>query len=125
VGVTTQGAPGQDAAIVTGVSRGLGAALAGELLRRGLVVLGIGRASHPGLEGDRYRFAEIDLADSAQIDSVLAPAFEALKARRPASVCLLNNAATLDSIGTLGRLAAGSLESCLGDVVVPRFRPSD
>jgi benzil reductase ((S)-benzoin forming) len=105
--------PGEHAAIVTGVSRGLGAALARELLGRGFTVLGVGRTVNPGLTGDRYRFAQIDLADSAAIDSVLAPAFEDLKLRQPASVCLLNNAATVDSIGTLGRLTAGEIASAL------------
>jgi benzil reductase ((S)-benzoin forming) len=77
------------------------------------MVLGIGRVSTPGLTGDRYRFAHIDLADSAAIDIVLTPAWEDLKVRQPASVCLLNNAATVDSIGTLGRLAAGEITSAL------------
>jgi benzil reductase ((S)-benzoin forming) len=63
--------------------------------------------------GDRYRFAHIDLADSVTIDTVLAPTLEDLKVGRPASVCLLNNAATVDSIGVLGRLAAGEITSAL------------
>jgi benzil reductase ((S)-benzoin forming) len=90
-----------------------GAALAQELVGRGFMVLGVGRTVNPGLTGERYRFAQIDLADSAAIDTVLAPAFENLKVRPPASVCLLNNAATVDCTGTLGRLAAGEIASAL------------
>jgi benzil reductase ((S)-benzoin forming) len=111
--LTVQGAPDRHAAIVTGVSRGLGAALARELLGRGFIVLGIGRASNPDLTGDLYRFAHIDLADSAAIDVVLTPALEDIRVRQPASVCLLNNAATVDSVGTLGRLAADEITSAL------------
>ena len=49
------------AAIVTGVSRGLGAALAAALLERDFVVLGVGRGSHPRLTGERYRFVRFEL----------------------------------------------------------------
>jgi benzil reductase ((S)-benzoin forming) len=111
--VTVQSAPGDPAAIVTGVSRGLGAALAGDLLGRGFIVLGVGRTANRGLEGERYRFAQIDLADPAAIDSLLAPALADLELVRPVSVCLLNNAATVDSIGMLGGLAASEIASAL------------
>jgi len=47
--------PGGPAAIVTGVSRGLGAALATELLERGFMVVGIGRTGNPALTGQNYR----------------------------------------------------------------------
>jgi len=101
------------AAIVTGVSRGLGAALATELLERGFTVLGIGRASNPALEGASYAFARFDLADAARVDEALTPAFSSLAARKPASVCLLNNAATAGPVGTLGRLASREVTSAL------------
>ena len=101
------------AAIVTGVSRGLGAALAEDLLGRGFAVLGVGRTANPGLRGGRYRFAQVDLGDSAAIDSTLARAFDDLRLVEPASVCLLNNAATVDSVGMLGRLTASSIASAL------------
>jgi benzil reductase ((S)-benzoin forming) len=108
--VSLPAGPGEHAAIVTGVSRGLGAALAAELLERGFTVVGIGRASNPALMGQRYEFVHFDLADSAGIDTALAPTLEGLKKRRPASVCLLNNAAG-GSVGILGRLAASEITS--------------
>jgi benzil reductase ((S)-benzoin forming) len=104
---------GEQAAIITGVSRGLGAALAGELLERGFTVLGVGRADNPALAGDRYRFVQFDLADAGGIDAALEPAFVAVKQRRPRSVCLLNNAATVSPIGTLGVLDASEITSAL------------
>jgi benzil reductase ((S)-benzoin forming) len=111
--VTHPGGPGDHAAIVTGVSRGLGAALAGELLGRGYTVLGIGRASDPALGRDRYRFVHFDLANATGLDTALEPAFEELKELQPGSVCLLNNAATARPVGTLGRLAASDITSSL------------
>lgn len=104
---------GEQAGVVTGVSRGLGAALASELLERAFTVVGIGRASNPALTGERYVFVQFDLADTARIDAVLGPALQGLKERRPASVCLVNNAATVDAVGPLGRLAAGEIAAAL------------
>jgi NAD(P)-dependent dehydrogenase (short-subunit alcohol dehydrogenase family) len=101
------------AAIVTGVSRGLGAALAAALLERDFAVLGVGRASHPRLAGERYRFARFDLSDAGRVDELLAPAFSALAQAKPASVCLLNNAATAGPVGTLGKLAADEVAASL------------
>ena len=94
------------AAIVTGVSRGLGASLAAALLEHGFTVLGIGRGAGPALAGPRFRLARFDLADAASLDATLAPEFAALAAAKPASVCLLNNAATAGPVGTLGKLAS-------------------
>ena len=101
------------AAIVTGVSRGLGASLAATLLERGFAVLGIGRTSHPRLAGERYRFARFDLADAGRVDEALGPAFSTLAQTRPSAVCLVNNAATAGPVGTLGKLAAGEVASAL------------
>jgi NAD(P)-dependent dehydrogenase (short-subunit alcohol dehydrogenase family) len=101
------------AAIVTGVSRGLGAALASELLERGFTVLGIGRASNPALSGSSYAFVRFDLAECAHVDEALTPALSSLAERKPASACLLNNAASIGAVGTLGRLAASEITSSL------------
>ena len=104
---------GEHVAIVTGVSRGLGAALARELLERGFSVLGIGRVSSPDLGGDRYRFADFDLANAAATDTLLAPVFQDIEARRPDSVCLVNSAATLDPIGVVGHLSSAEISSAI------------
>ncbi len=54
-------------AIVTGHTRGLGAALAAQLLQRGLAVLGISRRAHPSLAtqfgADRFAELALDLSD--------------------------------------------------------------
>ena len=57
-------------AIVTGHSRGLGAAIAGELLERGIPVLGLARRGNAELaaqHGDRLAEVVIDLADSTAL----------------------------------------------------------
>jgi benzil reductase ((S)-benzoin forming) len=111
--MTVSGRPGGRAAIVTGVSRGLGAALASELIKRGFMVVGIGRAGNPAFTGADYEFVRFDLADAAGMDTALAPVLEGLRQRRPGSVCLLNNAAAVSAVGPLGRLAANEITSAL------------
>ena len=101
------------AAIVTGVSRGLGESLAASLLRRGFTVLGAGRANSAHLTAGRYRFVRVDLGDTTRIGALLSPAFRTLADEHPASVCLINNAALASPVGVLGTLeeaeAANSL----------------
>jgi benzil reductase ((S)-benzoin forming) len=110
-----QGDAREQVAIVTGVSRGLGAALARELLERGFRVLGIGRTANSELTADHYRFVHVDLGHPERIDSAIGPAFEHLKEGRPVarSVCLVNNAAAVEGVGTLGRLTASDISSAL------------
>lgn len=100
-------------AIVTGISRGLGASLAAALLGHGYTVLGIGRTPNPALGGERFRFARVDLADAAHLDKALTPELSMLAATQPTSVCLLNNAATAGPVGTLGALGAPDLVASL------------
>jgi NAD(P)-dependent dehydrogenase (short-subunit alcohol dehydrogenase family) len=92
------------AAIVTGVSRGLGESLAATLLERGYAVLGVGRRTSPRLAGERYRFARVDLSDVAGIGEALTSPFRAIAEATPESVCLINNAATAGPVGVLGKL---------------------
>lgn len=99
--------------IITGVSRGLGAALARVLLDRGSVVLGVGRSAAPGLDGERWRFAECDLADVAGIDAALAPAFGALAGLAPRYACLVNNAAVVDPLGLTSMHDAAAIAGSL------------
>jgi benzil reductase ((S)-benzoin forming) len=108
------------AAIVTGVSRGLGEALAAVLLAQGFSVLGVGRGSGARLSGPHYRFVEIDLAQPARVDAVLRAHFAELAARRPSYVCLINNAAMGTPVGVLGTLDAAAIaESQAVNLVAP------
>lgn len=96
-------------ACVTGVSRGLGAALAAELVARGFEVVGLGRSARAALTGPRFHLVSVDLADLAGLDAIAADAFAAIAARSPAFAVLINNAATAAPAGPLGTLAADEL----------------
>lgn len=95
--------------IVTGVSRGLGAAVAAECLARGYRVLGLGRSSAAALQGRAYTFVACDLADAHAIDAVGAGAFAALASTRPTHAALVNNAATAGPVGVFGALSGADI----------------
>jgi len=84
--------------IVTGHTRGLGAAIAAELQSRGLAVLGLarGRSTLAGIEQ-----AEVDMADSAALQAWLAgPALRDFLADADAAY-LVNNAGVVTPVGPL------------------------
>ena len=108
------------AAIVTGVSRGLGEALARVLLAGGFAVTGIGRASGAALNGAHYRFVACDLADTFNIDAALTPAFRAIAEAQPEFLCLINNAATGGPVGTIGSFDGDALAASMAaNLVAP------
>ena len=92
------------AAIITGVSRGLGEALAAQLLTRGWTVIGVGRKSAARLRGERYRFVNADLADVDAIEGKLSPPLTELATSSPSTVVCVNNAAVAGPIGIGGRI---------------------
>jgi len=113
------------AAIVTGVSRGLGEALAAALLARGFVVLGIGRRASARLGGERFRFVSCDLAQASTVRASAEPAFAALASERPDSVTLINNAAVAGPIGRVGELDVMQAERALATNVVAPLALAD
>lgn len=94
--------------IVTGSSRGLGAALAAQLAQPGHTVIGIARRTHPGLQAEQWA---LDLADPL-------PAAERLGAwldehRGWHSATLINNAALLSQPGPLAATGLTELSAAL------------
>jgi hypothetical protein len=91
-------------AIVTGHTRGLGAAIAEQLLRRGIAVLGLARATNADLAA-RYPelFCErsLDLADPDALLSALASAPLTAFVASAQSLLLINNAGMLQPVGPL------------------------
>ena len=91
-------------AIVTGHSRGLGAAVAASLLRRGIPTLGLSRHGHPDLARRHPGLLQevaLDLADSAALGAWLAGPALADRVRGRGQVLLVNNAGVLEPVGPL------------------------
>ncbi|TAM02732.1 MAG: SDR family oxidoreductase [Paraburkholderia sp.] len=96
---------GSICAIVTGHTRGLGAALADNLLARGIRVLGLARNAHASLATRHvtaFSQTVLDLADTAAIDKWLTT--DALRTFVGEADCVLlfNNAGTVDPIAPCG-----------------------
>lgn len=110
----------QPLAVITGVSKGLGAALAQVLLDRGYEVVGIGRSAASTLASPRFRLVVADLADAAALASEIDPLFAQLRRQSPASIVVINNAALAGPSGTIGTL---DLQEALASLTVNLAAP--
>ena len=107
-------------AVVTGVSSGLGEAIAANLLARGFEVVGVGRASAARLASASFRLVVADLAELDQLPAKLDELFGEIVTRRPSSIVVINNAATAGPAGTMGDLDASAAAASLGvNLVAP------
>ena len=91
-------------AVLTGHSRGLGAALAEALLARGIATLGLARRNHAVLAAHYPQLlheVSIDLADSAALQSWLAGGELHAWLAGAACVLLINNAGVVGPVGAL------------------------
>lgn len=99
-------------AILTGHTRGLGAAIAADLLTRGIGVLGLARGAAPALAArfpQALQQVEFDLADSAGLAEWLAgPALTQWLAGAD-MVLLINNAGSVQPVGPLARQEPGAV----------------
>ena len=99
-------------AIVTGHTRGLGAAIAEQLLARGIAVLGLARSGNTDLATrypDLFNEIALDLADSVALLSALAgEAVTSFIADAP-SLLLINNAGMLQPVGPLAQQDATAI----------------
>jgi benzil reductase ((S)-benzoin forming) len=100
-------------AIVTGVSRGLGEALAATLLSQGFHVIGVGRSSSDLLAGSAYRFVGCDLAHTDAIAAAVEPALRDLATLKLESVTLINNAAVAFPVGVIGKVDIAEVQRAL------------
>lgn len=106
--------------IVTGVSKGLGEAIAANLLARGADVVGIGRTHADRLAGAAFRFVQADLREVESLPRTIDPLFDGIAARGYASVALVNNAAVAGPAGRFGAIDPRELrESVDVNLVAP------
>lgn len=100
-------------AVVTGVSKGLGEAIAANLISRNFDVVGIGRSAAPRLTSNAFRLVAADFADLAALPARMDQLFDELATRRLASIAVINNAAVAGPAGTIGQLDAGEAAASL------------
>jgi NAD(P)-dependent dehydrogenase (short-subunit alcohol dehydrogenase family) len=103
-------------AIVTGHSRGLGAAIAEQLLERGIAVLGISRRQNANLAnrfGAALTQAELDLSDSGQLAQWLADGPIARFLNDAGRAFLFNNAGVAGLLGPLADVNARAIAAAV------------
>jgi benzil reductase ((S)-benzoin forming) len=111
--------PGQQLFVITGASRGMGAAIASQLLQPGHTLLCISRRSDAGLAqraeaaGAHCEQWEADLAQPVDVASRLQAWLAAFDAQRFETVTLINNAAALTRIGPLDGCTDAELSSAM------------
>ena len=89
---------------ITGVSRGLGSALALLLLDRGDRVIGIGRSA--SIDHPRFQFISCDLRDLTEVRSLSFPVTDG-------HVALINNAGILGKIGRISQQEGSDFEEVM------------
>lgn len=104
-------------AILTGHSRGLGAALAAELLGRGIPLLGLARQGNPVLAAaypGRLSEAALDLADDAALRAWLdGQQLGDFLAANDGPLLLINNAGVLGPMAALDAQAPGEIAAAI------------
>ncbi|MFW6312543.1 MAG: SDR family NAD(P)-dependent oxidoreductase [Spirochaetota bacterium] len=102
--------------IVTGASKGLGAALVRALLRPGNSVFGVSRSLNEALiaesneAGVELHWVQADLAETLSIDAFMATIAERIELEGSESITLVNNAATLAPLGRIGASSDDEVE---------------
>jgi NAD(P)-dependent dehydrogenase (short-subunit alcohol dehydrogenase family) len=97
----------QHLTILTGASRGMGLAMAQQLLAAGHRLLCLSRNTNPALASPLCEQWTADLAEPGPVAARLAPWLAAQEV--PASVTLINNAGLIPAIAPLGDIAADDL----------------
>ncbi len=88
--------------IVTGTSRGIGKALAEEVVHRGHLLFSVSRESRTAMEGERN--FRCDLSDAAQVDRTAENLAREIPLHSIQRLVLINNAGVLNPIAPLERL---------------------
>lgn len=87
--------------IITGTSRGIGEALAANLVEAGHQVLGVARGRSQRLDHENYTHLAFDLTETARVGEIVEQA-QTLAARTDLGMtCLVHNASMLEPVGLL------------------------
>lgn len=97
--------------LITGTSKGIGAALARKILREGNTVLGISRNRPDAITAKGYHHLSFDLTDTSRISQIMDKTNEIAEKQSFAFVCLVNNASAIEPIGAIENCPPDQIES--------------
>ena len=97
--------------LITGTSRGIGEALAQNILKKGGTVLGIARSRSAVLKSTKYHHLTFDLAEASRLGQIMEKVDEVVDNQRFDFVCLVNNASADKPLGAIEKCPAIEIES--------------
>jgi benzil reductase ((S)-benzoin forming) len=97
--------------LITGTSRGIGEALAQEILEKGNTVLGVSRNQSNALRSTKYHHLSFDLTDTSRIGQIMEKVDEIVDNQSLDLVCLINNASAVEPIRSIEKCSATEIES--------------
>ena len=107
------GAMNPTLSIITGASRGLGRAVAEQLLERGHQVIALSRQPPAGLAGPGLQHWPADLADAGPVAERMATWLAAQGPAAFGAVNLINNAGVVSQLAPLSQIEAGDLTNAV------------
>jgi benzil reductase ((S)-benzoin forming) len=97
--------------LITGTSKGIGAAVAQKILQEGHTVLGVSRNRPDQLTSPNYHHLSLDLADTSRFDRIMEKANEIVDQQGFDFLCLINNASATEPMGPVETLNPDAIES--------------
>ena len=97
--------------LITGTSRGIGAALAQKILEEGHTVLGVSRNRADTLKSPKYHHLSFDLSDTPHINQIMVKVNEIVEGQSFDFICLINNASAVEPIGPIENCPPNEIEA--------------
>jgi benzil reductase ((S)-benzoin forming) len=97
--------------LITGTSKGIGEALAQNLLEKGHTVLGISRSISEKLKFTKYYHLVYDLTDTSHFSQVMEKVSEIVAQQSFDFICLVNNASALEPFGPIEKCPAAKIDT--------------
>jgi benzil reductase ((S)-benzoin forming) len=97
--------------LITGTSKGIGEALAKRILEEGNIVLGISRNRSDTLKSTKYHHLSFDLTTLSRINQIMRKVDEIVDNHSFDSICLVNNAFTVEPINSIDKCTETRIES--------------
>lgn len=97
--------------LITGTSRGIGEALAQNILEKGGTVLGVARGQSAALKSTKYHHLILDLADASRLGQIMEKVDEVVDNQKYNFVCLVNNASAIEPLGAIEKCPLSEIEA--------------